>query len=288
MLDAGMPDGGLAEANYWHSPTPPEKLPGWNQLGKARQEAAVKEWKAANKSWADWADPEVGSKEWKLKQVTGRRGTVPLDDEPNVAGIQRFVTAEFEAVPIKKGKAEGVLIRVKHYEISVVDANTGQVVDTKNVINNLAKAAPQTADADAVALGKVVGRTGSGEPIIEPLTRAEKEFFTQRYIDANIKARRSGVGTDLAEHGMTLNMFDASAKAAGKLIPSYGVPFMPESVGRAFLNRIAPFVKPKGLTNEQMVEKMLGYVESNGGFGSHAVTVTRDGRWLGEVSFASW
>ena len=83
-------------------------------------------------------------------------------------------------------------------------------------------------------------------------------------------------------------MFDASARSAGKLIPTYGAVFMPRAVAEPFLARIAPFVKPAGYTNEQMVEKMLKFVEAEGGFGQHAVTVTRDGRWLGDVKFKDW
>lgn len=287
MVDGGMPEAALGEANYWHSPTSPDQLPGWKTLPKVRQEAAIAEWKKANERWEAWVNPAPGSKEAKLREVVGQRATVPLDDAP-IAGIQRFVNAEFEVVRVTRGSAECDLVRVKHYEIQVKDVNTGKITNTKVVVNNLDVAAPQTADADAVAIGKVVGRTADGEPIIQPLSRAEKEFVIPRYIDKNVKARRTGVQPDLAEHGATLNMFDASARSAGKLIPTYGAVFMPRAVAEPFLARIAPFVKPAGYTNEQMVEKMLKFVEAEGGFGQHAVTVTRDGRWLGDVKFKDW
>lgn len=290
MVDAGMPQDALAEAVYWHSPTSPELLPGFAELPKARQDAALKEWQLANERWVKFENPPAGSKEAKLKSVIGQRNRVPLDDAPNSAGLQRFVNAEFEEVLVTKGDAEAKLIRVKHYEIEVVDTTRNNtVVNRKTVIDNLATSAPQTADADAVAVGKVVGTDpATGAPIVAPLDRAEREFVMSRYIDKNVKARRSGAIPDLAEHGVTLVMEDASAKAAGFLLPSYGVPFMPELIGKTYLQRIAPFVKPTGYTDEQMLEKMLELVKKEGGFGQHAVVVTSDSRYLGEVPFANW
>ena len=83
-------------------------------------------------------------------------------------------------------------------------------------------------------------------------------------------------------------MEDASAKAAGFLLPTFGSVFLPEEIGRRHLARIAPFVKPEGVTNEQMLETMLKLVQSEGGFGQHAVVVTSDSRYLGEVPFERW
>ena len=79
-----------------------------------------------------------------------------------------------------------------------------------------------------------------------------------------------------------------SAKAAGFLLPSYGAPFLPESIGRAYLARIAEFVAPTGTTPEQMLETMLNLVQHEGGFGQHAVVVTSDSRYLGAVPFSKW
>ena len=290
MVDAGMPSDALGEATYWTSPTNPESLPGFDKLPKLRQDQAIHEWELANKRFAKYENPPPGSKEAKLKSLIGQRGRVSLDDVPNPAGLQRFVVGEFEEVVVTQGDATAKLIRVKHYEIEVVDTTRNNlVVNRKRVIDNLAEAAAQTADADAVAVGKVVGTNpATGAPIIAPLDRAEREFVMSRYVDKNVKARRLGAVPDLAEHGVTLVMEDASAKAAGFLLPSYGVPFMPDAVARAYLERIAPFVKPADLTNEQMVEQMLKLVQSEGGFGQHAVVVTADSRYLGEVPFASW
>ncbi|HYP23528.1 MAG TPA: hypothetical protein VEV43_08140, partial [Actinomycetota bacterium] len=126
--------------------------------------------------------------------------------------------------------------------------------------------------------------------------RAEREFVMQRYIDKNIQARRLAPGArgainDLAEHGATLVMDDAPAKAAGKLLPMFGVPFLPEGVGTAYLKRIAPFVAAKNASPAQvdaMYRQMVELVHSEGGFAQHAVVVTSDSRYLGEIPFASW
>jgi len=293
MIDAGMPPDALGEAVYWRSATEPKDLPGFDKLSKARQDAAVAEWNAANTRYAKYENPPVGSKEAKLKSLIGQRGRVALDDAPNQAGLQRFVVGEFEEVVITQGDATAKLIRVKHYEIEVVDTTRSNlVVNRKTVIDNLPVAAAQTADADAVAVGKVVGtNSATGAPIVAPLDRAEREFVMSRYMDKNIKARRAavaGLGDDLAEHGVTLVMEDASAKAAGFLLPSYGAPFLPESIGRAYLARIAEFVAPTGTTPEQMLETMLNLVQHEGGFGQHAVVVTSDSRYLGAVPFSKW
>lgn len=289
MIDAGMPAGALGEAVYWESRTHPSKLKGFHDLPSTRQDKAIKEWALANERMKKWKSPPPGSKEAKLKSLIGTRGRVPLDDVPNKAGLQRFVIGEFEEVVVREGDATARLIRVKHYEIEVVDTTRGNlVVNRKTVIDNLGKAAAQTADADAVAVGKVVGTGPDGAPVVAPLDRAEREFVMSRYIDRNVKARRSGAVPDLAEHGVTLVMEDASAKAAGFLLPSYGAPFLPEAIGRAYLGRIAPFVKPAELTNEAMLEKMLELVRAEGGFGQHAVAVTSDSRYLGAIPFESW
>lgn len=289
MLDGGMPDAALAEANVWTSPTHPSKLSGFDDLSKSQQGKAVDEWKKANQRWDDYHNPAPGSKEEKLRQCIGQRSRVPLDDKPNEAGLQRYVTAEFEEVLVTQGDSQAKLIRVKHYEVEVFDHNSGKTVNRKTVVDNLPEGSPQTADADAVGVAKVVGTGPDGKPILEPLSRAEREFVMQRYIDKNIKARRSGLIPDAAEHGATLIMDDASAAAAGKLLPNYGVPFLPESVARRYLARIAPWVKGKAkISDAEMVEKMLKIIQSEGGFGQHAVVLTRDSRYLGALDVAAW
>lgn len=295
MLDAGAPKDILAEANVWTGPDP-RTLPGFGDLPKLRQQAAIKEWDKAKKSWDAYHNPATGSKEERLRQVVGQEARVPLDVQPNEAGLQRFVTAHYEEVHVTQGEAQAKLIRVKKYEIEVVDTTrNNQVVNRKTVVD-LPEAAPQTPDADAVGMAKVVGRDPAGKPILEPLNRAEREFVMQRYIDKNIKSRRLAPGTrgainDLAEHGATLVMDDAPAKAAGKLLPMFGVPFLPEGVGTAYLKRIAPFVAAKNATPAQvdaMYRQMVELVHSEGGFAQHAVVVTSDSRYLGEIPFASW
>ena len=295
MLDAGAPRDVLAEANVWTGPDP-RTLPGFGDLPKLRQQAALEEWSKAKKSWEAYHNPAAGSKEARLKQVMGHEERVPLDVKPNDAGLQRFVTAHFEEVAVTQGDAEAKLIRVKKYEIEVVDTTrNNQVVNRKTVVD-LPEAAPQTPDADGVAMAKVIGRDPAGKPILAPLNRAEREFVMQRYIDKNVKARRLPPGTagainDLAEHGVTLVMDDASAVAAGKLLPMFGVPFLPEGVGTAYLKRIAPFVAAKNATPAQvdaMYRQMVELARSEGGFAQHAVVVTSDSRYLGEIPFASW
>lgn len=302
MLDAGAPDEILGEANVWRNTRRPPELPGWDDLSKPRQEAAMKEWRLANQRWEEWVDPPAGSKTARLKECIGRRSRVPLDPEPNAAGIQRFVEAEFDEVVVREGSAEARLIRAKYYEIQTVDTTRGNRVVNSKVVVDSAEALPQTPDADAVALGKVTDTRPDGSPVVSPLSRAEREFLAQRYIDKNVKARRKPPGTpgaipDAAEHGTTLIMDDASAQAAGKLLPSYGVPFLPETVGRSLLQRIAPFVAkiPPGTGPAQRAriiraqyEQMLHAVRSEGGFGQHAVVVTSDSRYLGAVQFESW
>lgn len=296
MLDAGAPPDVLGEANVWHGPDP-KTLPGFDDLSKARQKAALDAHKDAEKAWAEYHDPAPGSKEARLKECIGQRARVPLDKEPNANGIQRFLNAEFEEVLVTRGQAEAKLIRVKYYEIEVVEhtGNGTRVLNRKTVVD-VPEAAPQTPDADGVAMAKVTGTDASGAPVLEPLSRAEREFVMQRYIDMNIKARRLPAGTpgainDLAEHGVTLVMDDAGAKAAGFLLPKFGVPFLPEAVGMKFLKRIAPFVSAKNATAaeiEKMYRQMVEMVRSGGGFGQHAVVVTSDNRYLGEIPFADW
>ena len=295
MLDAGAPKEVLAEASVWRSGTNPADLPGFRDLSKVRQKAALAEWRKANEAWEEWINPPPGSKTARLKECIGQRSRVPLDSKPNVQGIQRFVTAEFEEVAVVQGDAEARLIRAKYYEIEVVDTKTGQTLNKRTVLD-APEAVPQTPDADAVALGKVVGADEFGHPIIEPFTRAEREFMMQRYIDKNIKARKLKPGTkgaipDAAEHGVTLVMDDASASVAGKLLGNYGIPFLPKKVGLALIKRIAPFVSKAGATPAQIAAtraQLLAAIRSQGGFGQHAVVVTADSRYLGEIPFASW
>ncbi len=295
MLDAGAPKDVLAEASVWTGPDP-RTLPGFGDLPKLRQQAAVKEWEKAKKSWDAYHNPATGSKEERLRQVVGQEARVPLDTAPNNSGMQRFVTAHYEEVLVTEGEAQAKLIRVKKYEVEVVDTTRNNLVVNRKTVVDLPEAAPQTPDADGVALAKVVGRDANGKPVLQPLSRAEREFFMQRYIDKNIKARRlpagaAGAVNDLAEHGVTLVMDDASAAAAGKLLPSYGVPFLPEGVGMAYLKRIAPFVSAKNASAAEvdaMYRQMVDLVRSEGGFAQHAVVVTSDSRYLGEIPFASW
>ena len=98
-----------------------------------------------------------------------------------------------------------------------------------------------------------------------PLERALRVLG--RYIDRNVKARAAGLQTDLAEHGATLIMDDADAAHAGFLLPKFGMPFMPEDVGIPFLQRIAKFVAPTGVTADQMLA-------------STALDDARRGSWL--------
>ena len=295
MIDAGAPPDVLGEANVWRGPDPRE-LPGFDDLAKPRQKAAIKEWEEAEKRWAEWESPEPGSKTARLQQCIGQECTVPLDTSPNASGLQRFVTAHFEVTDVVHGQAEAKLIRVKKYDIEF--RVNGETVNTKSVVNvpEGKPAVPQTPDADGVAMAKVVGKDAKGRDILKPLSRAEREFTMQRYIDKNIKARRKPAGAagavnDLAEHGVTLVMDDASAKAAGKLLSMYGVPFLPEGVGMAYLKRIAPFVTAKNATAAEvnkMYRQLVNTVRSEGGFGQHAIVVTTDSRYLGDVPFASW
>ncbi|HEX2195588.1 MAG TPA: hypothetical protein VHJ76_01575 [Actinomycetota bacterium] len=57
------------------------------------------------------------------------------------------------------------------------------------------------------------------------------------------------------------------------------------------LKRIAPFVSAKNASPAEvdaMYRQMVEIVRSEGGFAQHAVVVTSDSRYLGEVPFASW
>ncbi len=288
MLDAGMPPDALGEAVIWKPKVKPQEIPGFKNLSESRQAAAIQEYENALKVNAEWRNPAAGSKTSKLKQVIGKEGTVPLDDEPWPGGLQRFVNAEFELVKVPGKYADAYLIRVKKYELVVKDmVRGGKVVNTKTVVNST-KAVAQGVDADAVALTKVIGRDAAGKPIVGPLTASERSFVMNRYIDRNVKARAAGLQTDLAEHGATLVMDDADAAHAGFLLPKFGVPFMPEDVGIPFLQRIAKFVAPKGVSADEMFQKMLKAVRSEGGFGQHAVVLTKDTRYLGEVPLQAW
>jgi hypothetical protein len=298
MLDAGAPGDVLGEAAVWTGPDP-RTLPGFADLPKPRQEAAVKAWNKAEKDWAEYHNPtDPTSKTARLKQCVGQRSRVPLDKTPNeTTGIQRFVTAEFEEVTVTEGGAQAKLIRAKYYQIEVVDTRNGNtVLNTKKVVD-LPEAVAQGPDADAVALAKVVGTDGAGNPILEPLDRAEREFFMGRYVDENVKARRLPAGApgaipDAAEHGVTLVMQDAPAVAAGTLLPTYGAPFLAEEVGMGHLLRISPHVigvrNPTPAQVNKMFRQMVELVRKEGGFGQHAVVVTTDSRYLGAVNFASW
>src|SRR4051794_8195255 len=290
MIDAGMPPDALGEAVLWKPKVKPQEIPGFKNLSESRQAAAIKEYENALKANKEWRNPAPGSKTAKLKQVIGKEGTVPLDDKPWPGGLQRFVNAEYELVKVPGEYADAYLIRVKKYELVVKDTLRGnKVVNTKTVVNST-KALAQGVDADAVGLAKVIGRDGAGRPILGPLDASERSFAMSRYIDRNIKARAAGLQTDLAEHGATLVMDDADAAHAGFLLPKFGVPFMPEDVGIPFLKRIAQFVLPKdgSVTAEQMFQNMLAAVRSEGGFGQHAVVLTKDARYLGEVPLQSW
>jgi hypothetical protein len=288
MIDAGMPPDALGEAVLWKPKVKPQEIPGFKNLSESRQAAAIKEYENALKANAEWRNPAAGSKTSKLKKVIGKEGMVPLDDQPWPGGLQRFVNAEYELVKVPGKYADAYLIRVKKYELVVKDmARGGKVVNTKSVVNST-KAVAQGVDADAVAMMKVVGRDAAGKPILGPLSASERSFVMNRYIDRNVKARAAGLVADLAEHGATLVMDDADAAHAGFLLPKFGVPFMPDEVGIPFLQRIAKFVAPSGTSPEQMLQNMLRAVRSEGGFGQHAVVLTKDTRYLGEVPLQSW
>lgn len=286
MLDAGAPPDILGEAAVWRNPVPPNKTAQYRFWSKARQQTAMKEWHKANDGWAKWQNPEAGSKTALLKQCIGQECLVPLDPKPWKGGLQRFVEAEYETVAVTKGRAEGLLIRVKSYK--VVTKVNGKTVNTKTVVKKTDVARPQTPDADAVAMAKQVGVDAKGRPVLAPLSRAEREFVMQRYVDKNIKARKAGLLPDAAEHGVTLVLDDASAKAAGKLLPAYGVPFLPAKAGTDYLRRIAKFVAPPKVSADEMFATMLAKVQSEGGFGQHAVVLTKDSRYLGEVLVENW
>lgn len=298
MVDAGMPADALGEAVLWKPKVSPDKIPGFKNLSKARQAAALEEYENALKANAEWKAPKPGSKTSKLKKLIGKEGEVPLDDKPwpggtgidgePAPGLQRFVKAEFELVKVPGEYADAYLIRVKKYQIVVKDMGRGgKVVNTKTVVNST-KALAQGVDADAVGMAKVVGRTAEGKPILAPLEAAERDFVMKRYVDRNVKARAAGVTKDLAEHGATLIMDDADAAHAGFLLPKFGVPFMPDEVGIPFLQRIAKFVAPKGTSPELMFLNMWEAVHKEGGFGQHAVVLTKDVRYLGEVPIQQW
>jgi probable HAF family extracellular repeat protein len=299
MVDAGMPADALGEAVLWKPKVPPQEIPGFKNLGKTRQAAAIEEYENALKANKEWKNPAANSKTSKLKKLIGKEGEVPLDDKPwpggpsdipgqPAPGLQRFVKAEFELVKVEGKYADAYLIRVKKYQIVVKDMGRGgKVVNTKTVVNST-KALAQGVDADAVGMAKVLGRDAAGKPILGPLDAAERDFVMRRYVDRNVKARAAGVTTDLAEHGATLIMDDADAAHAGFLLPKFGLPFLPEDVGIPFLQRIAKFVAPKGVSTEQMIKDMLAVVKKEGGFGQHAVVLTKDTRYLGEVPIALW
>lgn len=299
MVDAGMPADALGEAVLWKPKVPPSKIPGFKNLSKARQAAAVEEYENALKANAEWKAPKPGSKTSKLKQLIGKEGEVPLDDKPwpggpsdvpgqPAPGLQRFVKAEFELVKVEGKYADAYLIRVKKYQIVVKDMGRGgKVVNTKTVVNST-KALAQGVDADAVGMAKVIGRDSAGKPVLGPLTAAEREFVMKRYVARNVKARAAGVTKDLAEHGATLIMDDADAAHAGFLLPKFGVPFLADEVGIPFLQRIAKFVAPKGTSPELMFVQMWEAVHKEGGFGQHAVVLTKDVRYLGEVPIQQW
>ena len=287
MLDAGMPGDSLGEANVWRNTTPPAEQPGWASMSKPRQEAALKEWKKANKQWDDWHNPAPGSKTARLQECIGQRCRVPLDLEPKPSGLQRFVTAEFEVVEITEGTAQSKSIRVKYYESEVFDTNRGVTVDTRVVVDSPG-AVPMGPDADAVGVFRRVGTDANGRPILEPLTRQEREFLMPRYIKKNIAARRSGLIPDAAEHGVTAIMDDASAQLAGKLQAKYYVPFLPESTGVSYLKRIAKFVKPPGMSTSEMLKVLQELVESEGGFGQNTVVITKSNQYLGDVAVQNW
>ncbi|HWI70638.1 MAG TPA: hypothetical protein VNT55_01685, partial [Baekduia sp.] len=288
MIDAGMPPDALGEAVLWKPKVNPKEIPGFKNLPKSRQEAALKEYKNALKAVEEWDDPKVGSKTYKLQKTIGKEATVALDDKPWPGGLQRFVNAEFELVKVPGKYGDAYLIRVKKYELVVKDTlRGGKVVNTKTVVKS-SKALAQGVDADAVGVSKVIGRDAAGKPILGPLDASERSFVMNRYIDRNVKARAAGTVTDLAEHGATLVMDDADAAHAGFLLPKFGVPFMADEVGIPFLQRIAKFVTPKGESPELMFLNMYEAVRSEGGFGQHAVILTKDTRYLGEVPLQSW
>ena len=136
----------------------------------------------------------------------------------------------------------------------------------------------------AMALVGAVAVLAVAAPVAAQSPAASTEAGANPYFE-------TGAIPDSAEHGVTLVMDDASARAAGKLLASYGVPFLPERPGLAYLARIAPFVSGAGATPAEIAatyHKLVGIVRAEGGFGQHAVIVTRDARYLGEIPVTSW
>jgi hypothetical protein len=83
-------------------------------------------------------------------------------------------------------------------------------------------------------------------------------------------------------------MDDADAAHAGFLLPKFGIPFMPENVAIPFLGRLAKSLSGTGVNPTVFFNNMRAAVQSEGGFGQHAVILTRDTRYFGEVPVAQW
>ncbi len=303
MLHAGAPAEVVGEANIWRSNVAPHDRPGWADLSAQQRQKAVLEFEKANERWAEFENPAADSKTARLKQCIGQRGTVPLDVDASGnpvslnGNIQRWVEAEYETVDVSNATSEAKLFRVKYYRTFVKDANTGQILNSKVVVDS-PTALVQGPDADALALAKVIGEDAQGNPILGPL-EGDEQRLVQWNIDENIKARKLDPShpdympgaTQLPEHGPTWHFIDGTSKAAGYLVPTYGATFMPEVVGTNLLSRMADSLAGPNASFDKvfkMYKKMIDLVHANGGFGQHAVIVTTDKRWLGAVPVQEW
>lgn len=269
MVDAGMPPEALAEANVWTAPKHPRTMPGFESWGKPRQQAAISEWKAANKAWDEYQNPAPGSPMAALKKAVGSRTTIPLSG--GGSALQREVVAEFEEVLVKGDHgARAALLRVKYYEErAVIDGN---IVNSRVIVNSK-KGLPQGPDADAVAIGKLV------DGKVVPLTGAEKNFFMPRYRAKTTAAAKQGNFAG-AEHGATLVMDDAGTASSGFLLGKFGLGFMREEIARPFAAKISAFT---GMSPEKLLSL------TGGEFGQKAVVVRASvDAYYGEVPFGSW
>ncbi len=267
MVDGGMPLPALGEANVWTADRPGGLA--FRLMSKVRQQAALKEWDAAKQAWAEYNNPVPGSPLAQFKNAVGSRTTIPLGG--GAGGLEREAVCQFEEVLVRgQNGAKARLFRVQYYEVrEVIDGN---IVNSR-VIHNYRKGVPQTPDADAVGLGKII----DGE--VAPLTRAEKEFYMPRYRRLNTNAARAGNFAG-AEHGTTLVMDDAGTNSSGYLLGKFGLGFMSEEVAAPFARRIAPFT---GLSPEKLLSL------TKGEFGQKAILIRSSvDAYYGEIPFASW
>ena len=263
MIDAGAPESSSARPTCGATPPTRASSPAGRSCPRRARTRRCRSGRRPTTAGRPGRTPSRGRRRPGCRSASARRPGSRSTRSPTRPASNASSPPSSRSSRSSQGTAEAKLIRVKKYVVEVVDTKSGKVVNTKTVVDEPV-AAPQTADADAVAVAKQKLDTNGnpvfdsqGRPVVEPLSRSEREFVMQRYIDKNIKARRSGLMPDAAEHGVTLVMDDASAKAAGKLLPMYGAPFLSEGVGSAYLQRIAKFVKPKGVSSDEMYRRML-------------------------------